>query len=167
MIIILILLCAIFLAYANGANDNFKGVATLFGSGTADYKKALWWATVTTFLGSFTAIFISTRLIVSFSGNGLIPDGIAGSPQFLISVGMGAALTVLIATITGIPISTTHSLAGALTGAGLASAGMDVNLHALGSNFFIPLLSKSMLKASNTESTKLLRKQTPILSGTM
>ena len=33
MIIILVLIVA-FLAYANGANDNFKGVATLFGSGT-------------------------------------------------------------------------------------------------------------------------------------
>jgi phosphate/sulfate permease len=31
--IILILLATFFLAYANGANDNFKGVATLFGSG--------------------------------------------------------------------------------------------------------------------------------------
>lgn len=39
--IILILLSTIFLAYTNGANDNFKGVATLFGSGTTDYKKAL------------------------------------------------------------------------------------------------------------------------------
>lgn len=32
-----------FLAYANGANDNFKGVATLFGSGTTDYRRALRW----------------------------------------------------------------------------------------------------------------------------
>ena len=29
-----ILLAVVCLAYANGANDNFKGVATLFGSGT-------------------------------------------------------------------------------------------------------------------------------------
>ncbi len=29
------------LAYANGANDNFKGVATLSGSGSTDYRKAL------------------------------------------------------------------------------------------------------------------------------
>ena len=33
----LIALAVIGLAYANGANDNFKGVATLFGSGTTDY----------------------------------------------------------------------------------------------------------------------------------
>ena len=36
----------LFLAYANGANDNFKGVATLYGSRTATYKAALTWATI-------------------------------------------------------------------------------------------------------------------------
>ena len=30
---ILIVSAMLFVAYANGANDNFKGVATLFGSG--------------------------------------------------------------------------------------------------------------------------------------
>ena len=29
------------LSFANGANDNFKGVATLYGSGTAGYRRAL------------------------------------------------------------------------------------------------------------------------------
>lgn len=59
---ICILLVTIFLAYANGANDNFKGVATLFGSGASDYKRALWWATVTTFLGSIAALFAASVL---------------------------------------------------------------------------------------------------------
>jgi hypothetical protein len=40
----------------DGANDNFKGVATLYGSGTTSYKRTLLWATVTTFLGSTTAL---------------------------------------------------------------------------------------------------------------
>jgi phosphate/sulfate permease len=30
-------LATLFLAYSNGANDNFKGVATLFGSATTSY----------------------------------------------------------------------------------------------------------------------------------
>ena len=37
---ILIVMATLFIAYANGANNNFKGVATLFGSGTTDYRKA-------------------------------------------------------------------------------------------------------------------------------
>ena len=37
----LIVIAMACVAYANGANDNFKGVATLFGSGTTDYRRAL------------------------------------------------------------------------------------------------------------------------------
>lgn len=145
--IIFILLATIFLAYANGANDNFKGVATLFGSGTADYKKALRWATLTTFLGSLTALFISAKLISAFSGKGLVPDAIISNPCFLISVGLGAALTVIVATLTGFPISTTHSLLGAIIGAGLLSAGSRINFNLLGNKFFLPLLLSPAISA--------------------
>jgi len=48
---ILIIGAMLFVAYANGANDNFKGLATLRGSGMADYRKALWWATAATLAG--------------------------------------------------------------------------------------------------------------------
>src|SRR3989338_6031974 len=123
LIVILILLASFFLAYANGANDNFKGVATLFGSGSTNYKKALYWATIATFLGSLTALFISSKLITSFSGKGLVPDVLVNNPIFLISVGLGAALIIFLASLIGIPISTTHSLIGALIGAGLVSVG--------------------------------------------
>lgn len=145
MIVILILLTTVFLAYTNGANDNFKGVVTLFGSGTTNYKKALWWATITTFAGSLTAVFVAQKLIVSFSGKGLVPDTIVHNPQFLIAVGIGAALTILVATITGIPISTTHALTGALVGAGLITAGNTINISILGNKFFLPLLVSPLL----------------------
>ena len=36
--ILLIVIAALWLAYSNGANDNFKGVATLYGSDTTTYK---------------------------------------------------------------------------------------------------------------------------------
>lgn len=145
--IVFILLTTIFLAYTNGANDNFKGVATLFGSGTTNYRKALALATSATFLGSLTAIFISSKLIVTFSGKGLVPDTVVNNPNFLISVGLGAALTVFIATMIGMPISTTHSLTGALIGAGLVSAGTQINTHVLGSKFFLPLIISPVIAA--------------------
>ncbi len=37
----LLLVAVLLLAYGNGANDNFKGVATLFGSATCGYRRAL------------------------------------------------------------------------------------------------------------------------------
>lgn len=138
--LILIFAATCFLSYSNGANDNFKGVATLFGSGTANYKQAIWWATVTTFAGSISAVLLAESLVKTFSGKGLVPDATAISPEFLIAVALGAGLTVIIATLTGFPISTTHSLTGALLGSGLAAIGSAVNFEVLGRAFFIPLL---------------------------
>jgi|CXWL01.1.fsa_nt_gi PiT family inorganic phosphate transporter len=142
---VLIILATMFVAYANGANDNFKGVATLFGSGTTDYRKALAWATVTTLAGSLAAFFFATKLVKTFSGKGLVPDGLIGTPEFLLAVALGASATVLLATLTGIPISTTHSLTGALVGAGLVAIGRDLGFSTLGKNFFIPLLSSPFI----------------------
>ncbi len=146
-IIIAVIFVALFLGYANGANDNFKGVATLWGSSTTNYRKALCWATITTFLGSLAAIFLSTRLITAFSGKGLVPEAIATDPLFLVSVGAGAASTVFIATVIGIPLSTTHALVGALLGAGFVSAGAHVNVPVLGNKFLLPLLVSPTIAA--------------------
>ncbi len=140
-----LLLAVLFLAYANGANDNFKGVATLFGSRTADYRRALAWATLTTFAGSLTALWVSKGLAKTFSGNGLVPAVVTAEPAFLLAVGLGAAATVTLATVTGFPISTTHALTGALAGAGWMAAGSLLNVAALGRSFFLPLLVSPLL----------------------
>ncbi len=128
----------IFLAYTNGANDNFKGVATLFGSRTTDYRRALWWATATTLAGSGAALLLSSHLVKVFSGKGLVPEELTQDPSFLLAVGLGAAVTVMLATLTGWPVSTTHALIGALVGTGLVAAG-SVQLSRLGATFFLPL----------------------------
>lgn len=140
LLIAVLCLAAGFLAYANGANDNFKGVATLFGSGASNYKSALRWATLTTFAGSVCSIFLAQALIKNFSGKGLVPEALAASPEFLLTAALGAGLTVMLATVLGFPISTTHGLTGALLGAGVAAAGSEVNVSVLGKVFFLPLL---------------------------
>lgn len=141
----LIFIAAIFLSYANGANDNFKGVATLFGSGATNYKKALAWATVTTFAGSLCSIFLAATLIKNFSGKGLVPDAITVSPNFMLAVALAAGCTVILATYLSFPISTTHGLTGALVGAGFLAAGSQINLGKLGGSFFLPLLVSPLL----------------------
>ncbi|MGR3292769.1 MAG: anion permease [Candidatus Scalindua sp.] len=139
-ILIILFLATCFLAYSNGANDNFKGVATLFGSRTINYKGAIWLATVTTFAGLVASIFFAQTLVKTFSGKGLVPDAVSISPEFLTAVAIGSAITVIIATVTGFPISTTHSLTGALVGAGFVAVGTQVNFAVLGRSFFFPLL---------------------------
>jgi inorganic phosphate transporter, PiT family len=138
--LLLLFFATLFLAYSNGANDNFKGVATLFGSRTTNYKKAIAWATATTFAGSVFSVFLATTLVKSFSGKGLVPDAIADTPEFHIAVALAAGITVILATVLGFPISTTHGLTGALLGAGLMAIGTQVNFAALGKTFVLPLL---------------------------
>ncbi len=135
-----LIFAALALAYFNGANDNFKGVATLFGSQTTDYKRAIRWATLCTFSGSLAAIFLAKTLVKSFSGKGLVPDLTAQMPAFILAVLAGAILALLIATLIGMPISTTHSLVGGLAGSGLALAPGQVNFGVLGYGFLLPLL---------------------------
>ncbi|MFH4964843.1 inorganic phosphate transporter [Gaetbulibacter sp. M235] len=147
MLLILLFISACFLAYSNGANDNFKGVATLFGSGTTNYKNAINWATVTTFSGSIAAIFFAKELVKNFSGKGLVPNELIGMPVFAISIAFGAALTVFLATKIGMPISTTHGLVGALFGAGIMAIGDQFNFEKLGNTFLMPLLVSPLMAA--------------------
>lgn len=138
--LVAVLLAVLFLAYANGANDNFKGVATLFGGGTASYRTALVWATITTLAGSLCALFLAQGLIDTFQGKGLVPDEVTRNGRFLLAVSLAAAGTVVLATRVGMPISTTHALTGGLVGAGLLAANGDVKFESLGTQFVVPLL---------------------------
>src|SRR5882724_8020696 len=138
-------LATCFLAYSNGANDNFKGVASLFGSRTCSYKTAILWATITTGAGSIAAIFLAQALLKEFSGKGLVLDALTTQPPFLLAVAIGAGATVILATLLGFPISTTHGLTGALVGAGLVAGASSVNFAALGKNFVTPLLLSPMI----------------------
>jgi inorganic phosphate transporter, PiT family len=152
----LLFLATCFLAYANGANDNFKGVASLFGSRTTSYRTAIGWATVTTFAGSVCAIFLAQALLQAFSGKGLVPDRMVGSEYFWLAVALGAGITVIAATRLGFPVSTTHALTGAILGGGLMAAGAQVNFHSLGSDFLLPLLLSPFLAAILAASLYLL-----------
>ena len=126
------------LAFVNGANDNIKGVATLYGSALLGYRSSLALATVSQLVGSVGSVFVAGALMRSFSGKGLVPPELL-STEMLASVALGAALTVALATRIGLPISTTHAIVGALVGAGAVTAGDALNLGALGSAFLLPL----------------------------
>lgn len=141
---LVILVAVLALAYANGANDNFKGVATLFGSGTTGYGRALAWATAATFAGAVAAAGLAGTLLARFGGKGVVPDALTAEPAYAAAVALGAAATVLLATRFGLPVSTTHALVGALAGAGLA-AGASVDATKLASLFALPLLVSPLL----------------------
>ncbi|WP_234030334.1 inorganic phosphate transporter [Erythrobacter mangrovi] len=137
-----------FLAFSNGANDNFKGFATVWGAAALEYRKALILATIATVLGGVASVILAHGLIDQFSGKGLVGNELAATPRFALAVASGAALTVILATRFGFPISTTHSLVGGLIGAALAQSSDPIQLGKLGSNFIVPLLTSPIISAT-------------------
>jgi len=140
MLVTALIIASLALAFANGANANIKGVASLLGSGTASYSTVVRWGTLTTAAGCIAALLGTGALLQAFSGRGLVPDEFATQPAFLLSAAAGAALANLLATRLGFPVSTTHMLLGGLIGAGLAAAPGSVDYEKLWSSFVKPLL---------------------------
>ncbi|HZE89678.1 MAG TPA: inorganic phosphate transporter [Verrucomicrobiae bacterium] len=139
-----VLFAALFLAFVNGANDNMKGVATLYGSGVLGYRGALALATGSTLAGSLASVFLASGLVSAFSAKGLVPQA-SLTPAFLAAAGLAAGATVLLATRFGFPVSTTHALLGGLAGAGFVAAGPALRLGALGAIFVLPLVASPLL----------------------
>lgn len=133
------------LAACNGANDNFKGVAALYGSRVAGYWTSLGWASVATLAASLCSVFLARALLKAFTGVGLVPADVAAQTGFAVAVAGGAALTVVLAAWRGLPISTTHALIGAMSGAGLVAVGLDVRFASLGKTFLLPLLASPLV----------------------
>lgn len=146
--LILVACTALALAFANGANDNAKGVATLIGAGRLDTRAAVRYATLTTLLGSAAALLLARGLLDRFSGKGILSPELIGTPAFAISVAGAAGATVLLATRLGLPVSTTHALVGSLAGVGLVSGTLEGG--ALAAAFLAPLLLSPLMALAAT-----------------
>jgi PiT family inorganic phosphate transporter len=140
LLLLLLVAAVLLVGYANGANDNFKAVATVYGSSTLSYRAALGLATAAQLTGSVVSVFVAGALVSAFGGKGLLPDQAVAEPSFLLAVAVGAAVTVLAATRLGLPVSTTHALIGGLVGAGLAIAPESLSWGNLGGRYAMPLL---------------------------
>ncbi|MCS6289615.1 MAG: inorganic phosphate transporter [Nitrospira sp.] len=133
------------LAFANGANDVSKAIATLVGSGVTGYRTAILWGTVWTVLGAVLSGVIATAMVKTFS-QGLLAPGVSASPNLVVAVLIGAMLWVLVASRTGLPVSTTHALTGAIVGAGLLAFGREGLLwEGIGKKIVLPLILSPLL----------------------
>jgi PiT family inorganic phosphate transporter len=108
------------LAFANGANDVSKAIATLVGSGVTDYRSAIAWGTVWTVIGAAVATFVARAMVNTF-GHGVLRSGTIIEPAATLAVLTGAMAWVLFASRTGLPVSTTHALTGAIVGTGFVA----------------------------------------------
>jgi len=133
------------LAYANGTNDVSKAVATLVGSGVTNYRAAILWGTIWTIVGAGASAFIASAMVKTFS-HGLIQTGTTIQPVVALAVLIGAMAWVLFASRTGLPVSTTHALTGAIVGTGLMAFGGEALIwSAIGKKIALPLLLSPFL----------------------
>ncbi|MFW6060043.1 MAG: anion permease, partial [Phycisphaeraceae bacterium] len=145
----LLIAAVLWLAWSNGANDNFKGVATLYGSRTTTFRGALIWASAATLFGSLLSVMLAHTLVARFSGSGLIAEHLL-TPALLGAVAAAGAVTIFLATRIGMPTSTTHALTGALVGAALVANWDGVNWALLANKFAQPLLLSPVLAVGLT-----------------
>lgn len=161
----LLVISTLWLAYANGANDNAKGVATLIGSRTLSARSALRFAAVATFAGSICTMMFAGSLVRAFGGKGLVPEALIEGTLFPLAVLLAASATVMLAARIGMPVSTTHAMLGGLLGAGFAAAAGQVNTAQLGGSFALPLLFSPIVAMLLTAPLYLIGRRVRRASG--
>jgi PiT family inorganic phosphate transporter len=116
----------LFMAWGIGANDVANAMATSVGAKALTIKQAILVAAVFEFAGAFLA----GGQVTSTIRKGIIDaDDINGNPELLI-YGMMAALLaagiwLLVASRKGWPVSTTHSIVGAIVGFAAVGIGVE------------------------------------------
>ncbi|MBZ9540217.1 inorganic phosphate transporter [Modicisalibacter tunisiensis] len=124
--IILACVFGFFMAWGVGANDVANAMGTSVGSKAITIRQAIIIAVIFEFLGAWLAGGQVTETI----RKGIIdPALLSGSPELLV-YGMlasllAAGLWLLIASARGWPVSTTHSIVGAIVGFAVAGLGVD------------------------------------------
>jgi PiT family inorganic phosphate transporter len=127
--LILIILAAVFgfiMAYGVGANDVANAMGTSVGSKALTIKQAIFIAAIFEFAGAYLAGGSVTSTIRS----GIIdPSYFAEVPEYLVYGMIGALLAagtwLLVASYFGWPVSTTHSIVGAIIGFALVAVGSE------------------------------------------
>jgi len=124
--IVLAAVFGVFMAWGIGANDVANAMATSVGSKALTIKQAIVVAAVFEFVGAVLA----GGEVTSTIRKGIVDtEPLIGSPELLV-YGMLASLLaagtwLLIASRNGWPVSTTHSIVGAIVGFAAAGVGVD------------------------------------------
>ncbi len=126
--ILLILAClfGFFMAWGVGANDVANAMGTSVGSGALTIKQAILIAMIFEFAGAYLA---GGEVTATIRKGILDPIVLSDTPELLV-YGMMAALLaagtwLLVASLMGWPVSTTHSIVGALVGFAAVGIGVD------------------------------------------
>ena len=126
-LLIVILLTGFYMAWNIGANDVANAMGTSVGSGALTLKRAVLVAAILEFSGAF---FFGSHVSKTMQSGIINADFFANDPRTLV-YGMLAALAsagiwLQMASYFGWPVSTTHSIVGAIVGFGAVIGGLEV-----------------------------------------
>ncbi|MCF7984872.1 MAG: inorganic phosphate transporter [Thiohalocapsa sp.] len=124
--LVLAVIFGLYMTWGIGANDVANAMGTSVGSGAITVKQAILIAAVFEFAGAFLA----GGTVTSTIRKGIIdPEPLTGSPELLVygmlAALLAAAVWLMIATTRGWPVSTTHSIVGAIVGFAVAGIGIE------------------------------------------
>jgi len=126
VLIIMAIVFGVFMAWGIGANDVANAMGTSVGSGAVTIKQAIIIAVIFEFAGAILAGGEVTATI----RKGILDAALFANEPHLLVYGMLASLLaagswLLIASSLGWPVSTTHSIIGAIVGFGAVGVGVD------------------------------------------
>lgn len=126
-LLILILLTGFYMAWNIGANDVANAMGTSVGSGALTLRRAVFLAAILEFSGAF---FFGSHVSKTMQSGIINADFFVNDPRTLV-YGMLAALAsagiwLQVASYFGWPVSTTHSIVGAIVGFGTVVGGLEV-----------------------------------------
>ena len=133
VLLILAIGFGLYMAWGIGANDVANAMATSVGSRAITVKQAIIIAAIFEFLGAFLA----GGEVTSTIRKGIIDSGAVGDANILLygmlSALLAAAIWLTVASRVGWPVSTTHSIVGAIVGFALVAVGTEaVNWSKMG-----------------------------------
>jgi len=116
----------LYMAWNIGANDVANAMGTSVGSGALTLRRAIIVAAIFEFSGALLA----GGSVTSTIRKGIVDVSAIGGDAMVLATGMtccllAAAIWLNLATYMGWPVSTTHSIVGAVVGFGLIAGGLD------------------------------------------
>jgi PiT family inorganic phosphate transporter len=140
------IIVGLYMAWNIGANDVANAMGTSVGTGAITLRQAVVIAAIFEFAGAF---FVGSSVTNTIRKGILDPGPFLTDPEALVrgmfAALIGAAVWLHIATYMGLPVSTTHSIIGAILGFGLVKGGLsaiklDVLASVIASWFISPIM---------------------------